>query len=474
LGNSPLRVRGWVSLALIAILTIYAIARSYDQALDINDFEDNYHVAARCAAERCDWLYDRASPVRHHFFVYPPSASIFFYPFSFFSFEGAALLFTLLKVAMLLMLTWGAIAWQRDPPGRLDDRLLLGLLAVLILIQPINSDVYNGQINLIVAGIAIAGVRLAMESRRAAWAGATLVAVAAAIKGAGILLLAVPLLHRRWRILATGVLALVFVSLALPVAWYGPATARTLFTRASEVVDGTLVGNATGRHLITGKDMEIGLSEVILFTIAQVAADGAQFEYDAEERNLYSVDTVGTPPRVREQVPLSPFPLSNAEARTLWVATSVATGLAFLIGRFCLARRRSLHWSWDASMLIVLMLLLTPVLRRAHLVSLIFPVGFVLVSLHGLAGTWGWRRLLADRSPLAAGAGLTLALLVLSDRPGIWIPGSPMPYRISLLLALLGMLCVLTQLALAGAPGLEANDGQDRGDASRQGDAVAE
>jgi hypothetical protein len=442
-----MRLAAKVCLVILALWAAYSLHRGYFEIIDINDFEDNYHVAAKGAAERAADLYERQGPVKKQNFVYPPAAAVFFYPFSFFSFEVAGLIFTVLKTAAMLGLMWGAIAWQRDPPSRVEHKLILITAAWLITLQPTLSDIFTGQVNMFMAFLGVAGVRLMMDSSRWEWFGGVLIALAATIKGSPVLLFAVPFLHRRFKSLAIGLVALLLLNFALPVVWFGQEKASKFFHELPAIVNNRMVENAIARDQVTNQDLQISLSDIIFFTSALLIADPSKYEYDWEDMSLYEVvqTAEGT---VRRSGGL-PAPFTPETAHMIYLLTAVVTGVLFLAGRFWLRSKCSIPWTWDASVLIVAIVLLLPVARRAQLVGLIFPVGYILLDFYRLAiRDGGWRALFRQRRLLTATAAFTLMSFWLSDKPGIQLPGTAMPFRVWIPLSLFGMLAILTQLLL--------------------------
>jgi hypothetical protein len=144
-----------------------------------------------------------------------------------------------------------------------------------------------------------------------------------------------------------------------------------------------------------------------------------------------------------------PAPFTPETAHRIYLLTAIVTGVIFLAGRYWLRSKCSIPWTWDASTLIVIMVLLLPVARRAQLVGLIFPVGYILLDFFRLAiRHGGWRALFRQRRLLTATASFTLISFWLSDKPGIQLPGTAMPFRIWIPLSLFGMLAILTQLLL--------------------------
>jgi hypothetical protein len=446
--DSRLRLAAKVCLVILVLWGAYSLHRGYFEIIDINDFEDNYHVAAKGAAERAADLYERKGPVKKQNFVYPPAAAVFFYPFSFFSFEIAGLIFTVLKTASLLGLMWGAIAWQRDPPKRFEHKIILITAAWLIALQPLLSDVFTGQVNMIVAFLAIAGVHVMMDKSRWGWFGSLLVAIAATIKGSPVLMFAVPFLHRKFKLLAIGLVAMLLLNYALPVAWFGHEKAAKFFEALPSIVNKRMVDNAIARHQLTNQDLEISLSDIIFFTSALLMAEPSKYEYDREDMSLYEV--VKTSKGIKLRSGRLPEPFTPETAQRIYLLTAVVTGILFLAGRFWLLRLNcSIPWTWDAAVLLVCMILLLPVARRAQLVGLIFPVGYILLGFYRL---WirdgGLRALIRCRKWLTATTAFTLISFLLSDKPGIHLPGMVMPFRIWIPLSLFGMLAVLTQLLL--------------------------
>jgi hypothetical protein len=252
----------------------------------------------------------------------------------------------------------------------------------------------------------------------------------------------------------------VLLNFALPPLWYGQANSEKFAEQFPTMVNQRLIENASGRHIVTGQDLEISLPEVVLFSLAQLKADPDDYFYDWKKRRLFTSQSVESGGKwVRASLPV---PCSLETARAIWLALGMSMGMLFLGVRYWLSRRHEIPWTWDASVLIVIMIMLSPVARRAQLVSLVFPIGYILLAHYRLAQSrGGWRALLLQERPLMITAAITLLLFVLSDRPGILLPGFAMPFRVSLPLAFFGMLIVLVQLRIAiprDAPPLQSTN----------------
>ncbi len=439
--DARLQIAGRVCLVILFVYVFFSFYRGYSETLDGNDFEDIYFVAAKAAAERADWLYERVGPTRKRNFVYPPAAAVIFYPFSFFSYEIAALIFSILKTAALLALMRCAITWQDYPPPQAEHRYIMIAVAMLITLQPTLSDVITAQVNMFVAFLAIAGVYVNMKSQRWEWFGGILIAVAATIKGSPILLFAVPFLHRRYKSLAIGLAALFLLNFALPYAWFGQENANKFFNQLPKIVNKRMLDTAIARP------PQISLPDVIFFTPALLMADPSRYEYDWEEMEL--IEVVQTTEGVVRQKGKLPAPFTPQTAQRLYLIIAVTMGLLFLSVRYWLRSKCDIPWTWDASILIVIMVLLLPVARRAQLVGLIFPVGFIIVSFYRLALRYGsWKAFLRQERLLTATAIFTWLFFWLSDKPSIQFPGLVMPFRIWIPLSLIGMLVILTLLPL--------------------------
>ncbi|MDK2970778.1 MAG: alpha,2-mannosyltransferase [Candidatus Sumerlaeota bacterium] len=431
--NATTRER--VLFVLLGGFLLVMLGRGIDSTWSYNDFEV-FHYAGGAAWEKAPDMYTTESPIKSRKFVYPPSASMFLMPLAWAPYKVTSLLFTLLKIAALALLIVGVIAKSGNAPRDRATRLGLMLAAVVITLQPITSDVGNGQVNIIVGAAALLGVWLMMESRRWWWAGSLLVAIAVAIKATPLLLLAVPFLHRRWIPFAASLGMIVLLLVAMPTAWFGPELVKS-YTESFKHYSNKAVEEGARRP------RQVCLYEMVLFTGAQLHADD-DLVWDADEGETFRVLPDGT--RVKTGVkPAWP----KRTGQIIWLAIGLGTGVLFLAGRWLLARRRgeTIPWQWDLAMLVTLMILLAPMVRRAHLVVLLAPVGWVVVRLWWMARAHGgWRHLAVARKGLVALLTLTLMFFWASEDLAIPAPGFPIPYHPALFFAMIGLVAIIAWL----------------------------
>src|SRR5262245_10441923 len=192
------------AIILVTIFGLYVLRdtiRSVKEIVKVNDFEVFHHIG-EVAATHQPVIYDVASPVKQRGpFLYPPSAAVLFVPLSWLSHNAAGAVFGLLKIACLLLLYWGSVYWSGARPRDWLATVTVMIIPIVVAHRAVDSDVGNGQVNIVVAAAAVGGVWLMMLNRQ--WwlrgSGGMLLAWAVAIKLTPALLLAVPLMNRRWK-----------------------------------------------------------------------------------------------------------------------------------------------------------------------------------------------------------------------------------------------------------------------------------
>lgn len=419
-------------LALIGVAAlglVYLLVRSIAEIWDICDFEVFWVTAERVLAGRLDF-YEVTSPVKERYFVYPPSAAVLLAPLGYLSQEAAGVLWSIFKTIALGGLLWASVSVgsTRDAArGSTSVRVGLAVITALVVLQPITSDFGNGQINTMVAALGVIGAMGLMSPRQhRVVLGAVALACAVALKATPALLLLLPLWQKRWRSLGLAGTTSLGLVVLLPVLYFGPGNSIELFGGFSRA-SASLVAEI-GTH-----DRQVSLNEVILFTMAQ-ASEERDLDYDSRKRRLYRGTESG---RVLAEIPL---PLSTDEWRLLWLGQVVVILLLFTLLRR-LAHRGMSSWQGDLALLCLLMLLLSPMIRRAHLVLLIAPVGWLVsrFHLHFQTRSPNGKTYLRE----AVGGG-TLLLLWASHHVPIYFPASfPMPYRPALFLAVLGLIALV-------------------------------
>lgn len=422
-------------LILAGLLTHWGV-RSVRKMHGINDFDCFYAAAVEAAARRPTIYEVRSREGRP--FIYPPSAAVLLAPLGMPEFGVSALAFTLAKCASIGALLFSFLLTAPGVPRSRERVLVTGLLVALFAFRPIDNDMGNGQINILLAALVTIGVWSISARKRGVIPGAALVAAAAAIKLTPLIFILVPLMHRRWKGVAATVVCALLLLTVLPSVWFGRERLRDLEARYRERTDQLVIESGAG-------DMHASLHQLQMFTLSGLKADAVRYEMDGD------VDPDSLPE-----------PMTPAGARIVFLITSAVTGLG------CLALRRRLRvgaspgdaaagardWAWDFAFACILSLLLSPLVRKAHLVILIPPLAFMLDRIPGVLRSPGLSlpaRLKGDPAITFQLAAL-LILLFLADDLAIPVPFLPMPYHPAPFFALLTLSSLLITIRLRELP----------------------
>lgn len=422
-----------VAAVLVAHL-VRAGVRSAMEIAEINDFEVFYRIG-QAAAEHDVYIYDIMSPVKKRGpFQYPPAGAVFFVPLTWASQTTAGVIVSIIKVLCLALLLWGAVKFSGCPPRDWVSTIILMAVTALLVYRPTDSDVGNGQVNIILAAAACGGVWLLMTSRRWWWIGGTLLAWAIALKMTPALFLAVPLLNRKWKQLAVTIVFTLLLYLALPAWWFGAAELPRLLQQHRDVtVNFTMDWPAL--------KWQASYNELIEFTQAQRFAEvrrGQGIDRDA-------MLAAGLP---HEQA--YPRGVSIESASRIWFIIGACIGITYLIGRWQLFRHGKSDWTWDLAMLCALTIMLSPRVQKAHMVILIVPVAWIAARFWAMSATHGLREF-RRRHPwrLISGAVLAFTLIAADSVPiPLPIPGvrdAYHPLQFVSLLIMIGLLITISQ-----------------------------
>jgi len=425
--------------AILASFLAYLVIAGIAETRTGSDFEV-FHMAGQRALARSADLYEATSPIEDRRFLYPPSGAMLLAPIALLPNSFAAAAFTLFKGVALVLLGWGSCRFAgvrlKDP----REMAVACALAAAAIFRPIDSEFLNGQINILVVLLAVGGVWLLSRSRKAAVAGVVAIAAAAAIKLTPMLLVAVPFLQRRWSALAGTLAVAAFLIIATPLLWFGPAPFQGMLAEYRQRV-GALSLNAKFT------DEQVSFYEVAMFTLAQCEANPEDYKY--EDGRLYCRTDSGWERSKLEEVG------ADHLAKPLWWTLALLTGLGFLGMRFALFGRKGPDWTWDLAALCVLMLLLAPLVRKAHLVILIYPAIWTSARLVRMAADGGGWRALWRRRPGLLGLAIAggVCFWTADDIP-IHVPGVfPIPYHPSMFVACLILLGLLAWLGAGEARG---------------------
>lgn len=155
-------------------------------------------------------LYDWVSPGGGNPFTYPPFAAAIFAAASYLSLATLQQAMTIASIAALVAVTWMTLssAGLRAGPGR--AALALGVSAVALWTQPVQSNLGLGQVNLLLMVAILADLRPAADgTARTRWWSGALTGIAAGIKLTPLIFIPYLLVTRRFReaAVATGAFA---------------------------------------------------------------------------------------------------------------------------------------------------------------------------------------------------------------------------------------------------------------------------
>ncbi len=394
-------------------LLAYVSIRGFKKTLEYNDFEVFYY-GATMALERNSDLYITDSPIKDRPFIYPPSASILFAPMKTLPYPAAAVFHNILKLGTILGLLYISVRFLG--PQSLPRHRLIGICALTFLtcLRPINSDFGNGQVNIHLAFLTIAGVILLMRGKTEWIFGALLIAIATAIKLTPILLVAVPFLFKRWTGFFASLIFSVFLLFLVPFLWFGGNIFTQLQSDYRNEVEHKLV--------LTAKydDSLASIHEMIIFTLSQARAP-EDIQWDGDE--FYRVVD-------GDEVEVTiPDPLTPEQARNIWLIIGILGGISYLSIRWLLFSKRGYDWTWDVAMLCVYSILLSPLARKAHLVLLVVPVLWIIMYGYMVVVANGGVKaaILKDRVFAALFVGIFISFSQANDF-AVPFPGFPMPY----------------------------------------------
>jgi len=433
--DRPATALRWLA-AVVALLITAAVVRVTIVALEdtraVNDLEAYHHVGEQTARGSIA-IYEHVSPVRLLGpFLYPPSSAVLFVPLGWAPYDALPIPWTVLKLAALGVLFWGAIRFSGAPPVDAVGWVFAIGLVLLPIHRLLDSDMKNGQVNLFVALCAAGGGWLLISRGPWRWLGGVVLGVGAALKLTPALILALPVVHRRWGLAAASAALLAGIVIGLPVAWFGWSATVDLHERYGEVMRPYLIEARDGPRQAT-------LNELAQFTITSLAASD-------EARAAVRADPPPLGPRRPQDTRLPPVTSPEA-ARAIWFALGLATGLGYLLVRRTVFRARTADWTWDLAVLCTCMVMLSPQVRKAHLVVLIVPLAWTACRWLELGRRHGSLLPPMRRRPVAAGCALAaVACLMASDDLVVRLPGFPLPHRPALLLGMGLLLTAMTRL----------------------------
>jgi hypothetical protein len=334
---------------LIGLAVLFLSVRAMYKVVGINDFQV-FHWSAIKAWRRVEHLYALDS-IEQRQFLYPPPAAFLMIPLGWLPYLVAGFVFTLLRVLCLWGILLIGLRWAQKEGFRPDfqQSLWLCIGALFVCWRFLDNEFGNGQINTLVAFLCIGGVWWAFAgSGREFWGGGVL-AVAVILKCTPAIFLVVFLFYRKWKALA-GFAVFLFGITGLTYLWFGSELMQIYWVDWYEWMN------------------DLGVS-----------AGG-------KER------IVSLPSFLHSLVGLAGVSLSSHRTRSLWLLEVFLVMVLYTGARFFWFRRgRSFSPLWDVTVLAILMPLLSPMTRRAHLVILLFPVLIVWMHLFPVLSRLGGR-----------------------------------------------------------------------------------
>src|SRR5262245_4741386 len=130
------------TMTLLALFAVYLVRMGVRSAVEItgvNDFEVFHNIGA-AAARHDPTIYELVSPVKKRApFLYPPSAAVLFVPLSWLSHDVSGIVFSVLKIACLLLLYWGAVRFSGLPPPDAPGTLIVLMITAFSVFRPVDS-----------------------------------------------------------------------------------------------------------------------------------------------------------------------------------------------------------------------------------------------------------------------------------------------------------------------------------------------
>lgn len=312
---------------------------------------------------------------------------------------------------------------------------MLALAGLAWVFRSVKNDFSNGQINILLLLAGAGGALLMLRRDGWRWLGAVAVAVAVAVKLTPVIFLALPFLRRRWGVLAAALALATLLLVALPRLWFGPDRYDYISRRGAEV-------NSSLFLHAKDDDEQVSAYQLVFFAVTQLSLDGSRYRYDPDKVRLLEERDGAW---VRAQLPELPI---DRYARHLAVVLAFLGGAGYLAARWRLwGVRGDPPAGWDIAVLAVMLVFLSPLVRRAHTVAFLLPSLWLACWWAGQAARAGGLRaaMAARRTMAAAFLAVPLLMLAADDVP-VPVPGLfPMPMHPSMFVAavlLLGMLYV--------------------------------
>ncbi|MFQ5654282.1 MAG: glycosyltransferase family 87 protein, partial [Planctomycetota bacterium] len=355
----------WVGGLLIAALAAHYGAK----ALHGHDFAA-YHAASRALLSG-EGIYEVASAEGRPY-SYPPALAVLLIPLALLPESAAAVLWVLLSLAFLLGALHLCARLVGGTLARADRRV--AMLALLAVARPIDSELANGQVNLLVL-LCIALFAWLRMGERKSLSGAAL-GLATALKATPALLLVYLLLKRDWRALGAAIASLAFFLVALPaipLGLHGALETNRIWVERYALPNLGVEGDAEEGPSGGGEAAQNGAEPARSVPRPHVAGHSLR----AVVHRTFTWTVAST--HSREPVFANLVRWSPATAE--WIYRALALLVVFGVAVTC--RHAAPHsssrsrWSLELSLFLTTMLLVSPISRKAHFVILLLPFAFV-------------------------------------------------------------------------------------------------
>lgn len=333
-----------ITLAIITVL-VSGVYFARQSGTNPHKYENDFNVFYFAASE----LLDGRDPYQESLhawtpYLYPPLLAELLVPLALLSLPVAAYLWFLisLSAAVVAARMSAALAAMQVMTDSSRQRVLVAVLAGVILLRFILDNFKLGQVNLVIAALAVAHVYFYATNRRR-WSVAAL-ALAIAFKLTPALLLAYHLARRRW-LFAAACAACAGVLIAASFLPFGARAADTF-----NVFFNRTVRNQQGFDLAYGGNQSLR-GFVARLTEGMQSAEHPQVSDEASDGSVRQ-------PSSRLTLILAAILLAGALAAAVVARSEMAAAAPF----FCC------------------MVMLSPLSWKAHFVILILPVAFIIQS----------------------------------------------------------------------------------------------
>jgi hypothetical protein len=413
--DGKIRKQEWVAAGLLILaLALFAPTAAEKSAEKKSDFPRYY--TAGCVARAGGDIYEPGSTREFQYlqFKYLPVFAQIMIPFSFFPVAVAAYLWYVLLAVSYLGLLAVTLAWARPSPRH---RLWVAALAVALTARFFVDNARLGQINLPVAFLAVWGAYLVFQGRERT--GGMVTALAAAVKYMPLLLILFYAWKRRWWAASYGIIGLFVLFLYAPALTWGGGNGRALLQEwiqnRHKMVTSLPESNAPGQSV----------PALLNRFLRPVPASGAN------------------DPRVN----ILDLRIALVNQLALAAVIILIAITAWLTRRIRKSDEEGLAGMMEVSLVLILMLFVSPESRSPHFVTLLMPA--VLLGAWSLSGPGGRIR----KGPLAL---LCFAILIMYGTATDLIGERANDYvsaygAMALLAALLAAGCLIVRQELAAS-----------------------